>query len=81
MGGGHILGLLKEWLLIYTWVELWLIVGVTVLMLSVWFLFSLLLGIQNTIIRATAIWSLIFGLTAGAATTNYIMKRRRDGTD
>jgi len=81
MGGGHILDLLKEWLLIYTWVELWLIVGVTVLMLSVWFLFSLLLGIQNTIIRATAIWSLIFGLTAGAATTNYIMKRRRDGTD
>ena len=80
MGGGHILDWLKEWLLIYTWIELWIIVGITVLMLSTWLLFGFMLGIQNTLIRATAIWSLIFGLTAGAATTNYIVKRRRDGT-
>jgi uncharacterized YccA/Bax inhibitor family protein len=80
MGGSHILDWLKEWLLIYTWIELWIIVGITVLMLSTWLLLGFMLGIQNTLIRATAIWSLIFVLTAGAATTNYIVKRRRDGT-
>jgi hypothetical protein len=76
----NILDLLKEWLLIYTWVELWVIVGATVLMVSIWYVFSLMLGIQNTLLRATAIWSLIFGLTAGAATTNWLVKRRRDAT-
>ncbi len=79
-GAADIFDWLKEWLYIYTWVELWIIVGSTVLMISTWLLFGLLLQIQNTIIRTVSIWSLIFGLTAGAATTNWITKRRRDGT-
>jgi len=74
------LNLLKEWLLIYTWTELWIAVGAAVSMMGFWYLFGLMLSIQNALLRTIAVWSLIFSLTAGAATTNYIMRRRKDGS-
>jgi len=53
-----------------------MVVGTSLGIMGVWFIFSLQLRIQNDIARAVAIWLLVFVLTAGAAATDYLRKRK-----
>jgi len=68
---------LRELLEIYTWKELWILVGVATIMIGAMAGFSLMLRIGNEIIRAVAIWSLISTLTAGAAMTDYLRRHEK----
>jgi hypothetical protein len=67
---------LRDWLEIYTWWELWLIVSIPTLLVGFWFFFSYLLGIPNDIIRGVAIWALLAILMLGAATVDALRKQR-----
>jgi len=68
---------LKDWLAIYLWSELWMVVSVPVAIMGVWFLFCLLIGIPNSYLRAIAIWSLFLTLALGATTVDALRKRRK----
>jgi len=78
MGEHTILEWLRDLLEIYTWSELWIIVGSAAVMFGAWYLFSLMLRIPNEFVRAVLIWMLILGLTLGAATTDLLRKQRTD---
>lgn len=67
---------LKELLTIYTWKEFWIAVSIPTVILGVWFLFTYLLSIPNNLIRATAIWSLIFSLTFASETVRTLKKSK-----
>lgn len=67
---------LKDLLTIYTWTEFWMVMTVPTGILGVWFLFSFFLSIPNDIVRAIAIWSLIFALTVGAVTVDALRKQQ-----
>ena len=67
---------IKEFLRIYTWKELWMVVSVPTAVMGVWFLFCYLLTIPIITVRAAAIWSLIFILTLGSATVDALRKRQ-----
>lgn len=73
-------GLMWEWLKdllrIYTWKELWMVVSVPTAVMGVWLLFCLLISIPIIIIRAIAIWSLVFILTLGSATIDALRKKQ-----
>lgn len=71
------LGWLRDLLEIYTWPEVWMVASVPISITAVWFLFAFLLGVQNDAVRAVAIWSLIFILTLGAVTTDYLRKHQK----
>jgi len=71
-----ILDWLKDFLKIYTWIELWIVVSIPALMTCFLLLFSFMLSIQNEAIRAAAIWLLVSGLTAGAVTVDALKKQR-----
>jgi hypothetical protein len=71
-----ILDWLKDFLKIYTWIELWIIVSIPAVMACFWLLFSFMLSLQNEAIRAAAIWLLVSGLTAGAATVDALKKQK-----
>ncbi len=47
-------------------------------MFGTWYLFGLMLRIPNEFVRAVLIWTLIFGLTLGAATTDLLRKQKSD---
>jgi uncharacterized membrane protein len=66
---------LRDLLEIYTWTELWIIVSVPIVMTGIWFLFTFLLSIPNSVIRTASIWSLISVLTVGAATVDALRKK------
>lgn len=67
---------LKDLLTIYTWKELWIVVGASTAVMGIWFLFYFLLTIPVIIIRAIAIWSLISVLTLGSATVDALRKQQ-----
>jgi len=67
---------LKDLLTIYTWKELWMVVGASTAVVGIWFLFCFLLTIPVIIIRAIAIWSLISILTLGSATVDALRKQQ-----
>jgi ABC-type transport system involved in cytochrome bd biosynthesis fused ATPase/permease subunit len=67
---------LRDLLGIYAWKELWLVVSVPTAVMGVWFLFCFLLTIRIIIIRAIAIWSLLFILTLGSATVDALRKKQ-----
>lgn len=67
---------LKDLLSIYTWKELWMVVSVPTLIMSIWFLFCFLLTIPLVPLRATAIWLLFFTLTAGSVTVDALRKQQ-----
>jgi hypothetical protein len=71
-----LLGWLKDLLIIYTWKELWIVVSVPTAVVGVWALFCFLLTIPNDIVRTVAIWGLILGLTAGAATVDALRRQQ-----
>jgi len=68
-------GWLKDLLTIYSWKEFWIVMSVPTSVVGFWFLFCFLLAIPNDIVRAVVIWSLIFGLTFGAATVDALKKQ------
>jgi hypothetical protein len=72
----ELLDWLRDWLTIYTWKELWVIVSVPTAIMGVWFLFTWLLSIPNDIIRTVAIWSLIFTLTLASETVRALRKQK-----
>jgi TRAP-type C4-dicarboxylate transport system permease small subunit len=78
MGEHTILEWLRDLIEIYTWSELWIIVGSAATMFGTWYLFSLMLRIPNEFVRAVLIWTLIFGLTLGAATTDLLRKHKTE---
>jgi hypothetical protein len=78
MGENTILEWLRDLVEIYTWSELWIIVGSATLMFGAWYLFSLMLQIPNEFVRAIVIWTFIFGLTLGAATTDLLRKQKTE---
>jgi len=78
MGENSILEWLRDLVEIYTWSELWIIVGSATLMFGAWYLFSLMLRIPNEFVRAIVIWTFIFGLTLGAATTDLLRKQKTE---
>lgn len=66
----------KDFLRIYTWKELWMVVSVPTGVMGIWFLFCYLLSIPVIAVRATAIWSLVFILTVGGATVDAVRRRQ-----
>jgi len=66
----------KDFLAMYTWKELWMVVSVPAGVMGVWFLFCYFLSIPIIAVRATAIWSLVFILTLGSATVDAVRKRQ-----
>jgi uncharacterized membrane protein YhiD involved in acid resistance len=60
------------------WTEVWILAGAAALMIGSWYLFSLMLRIPNDLIRALVIWTFIFGLTLGAATTDMLRKQKAE---
>ena len=78
MGEHTILEWLRDLLEIYTWSELWIIVGSAAVMIGAWYLFCLMLRIPNEFVRAVLIWTFIFGLTLGAATTDLLRKQKSE---
>ena len=71
----ELLGWLKDLLTIYTWKEFWIVMSVPTSIVGFWFLFCFLLAIPNDVVRALAIWSLIFALTLGAATVDALRRQ------
>jgi len=67
---------LKDLLTIYTWKELWIVVGASTVVMGIWVLFYFLLTIPVIIIRAIAIWSLISVLTLGSAAVDALRKQQ-----
>jgi hypothetical protein len=67
---------LKDLLKIYTWKELWIVVGASTAVMGIWVLFYFLLTIPVIIIRAIAIWSLISVLTLGSAAVDSLRKQQ-----
>jgi len=53
-----------------------MVVSVPTAVMGIWFLFCFLLTIPIIIIRAIAIWSLIFILTLGSATVDALRKQQ-----
>jgi len=69
-----VFGWLKDFLRVYTWKEFWMVISVPTAIMGVWFLFCFLLTIPIIVIRAIAIWSLIFILTLGSVTVDVLRK-------
>jgi hypothetical protein len=67
---------IKDFLSTYTWIELWIVVGVSMGMMGLWLLLSFQLSITNDLLRAASIWAVIFALTIGAATTDALRKHK-----
>ena len=73
---GLMCGWIKDLLKIYTWKEFWMVVTVPTAVIGVWFLFCFLLSIRIILVRAIAIWLLIFLLTLGGATVDVLRKKQ-----
>ena len=71
-----VFGWLKDLLRVYTWKEFWMVISVPTALMGVWFLFCFLLTIPIIVIRAIAIWSLIFILTLGSVTVDALRKQQ-----
>jgi len=71
-----VFGWLKDLLRVYTWKEFWMVISVPTALMGVWFLFCFLLTIPIIVIRAIAIWSLIFILTLGSITVDALRKQQ-----
>jgi len=67
---------IRDFLKIYTWIEVWMVVSVAAGLVGIWYIFSLQLMIENVIVRSAAIWSLVILLSGGAAATDYLRKRK-----
>jgi len=66
----------KDFLRIYTWKELWMVVSVPTGVMGIWFLFCYLLSIPVIAVRTTAIWLPVCILTLGSATVDAVRKRQ-----
>ena len=71
-----VFGWLKDLLRVYTWKEFWMVISVPTAIMGVWFLFCFLLTIPIIVIRAVAIWSLIFILMLGSITVDALKKQQ-----
>ncbi|MFB0522717.1 MAG: hypothetical protein ACETV1_03025 [Candidatus Bathyarchaeia archaeon] len=71
-----VFGWLKDLLRVYTWKEFWMVISVPTALMGVWFLFCFLLTIPIIVIRAIAIWSMIFILTLGSITVDALRKQQ-----
>jgi hypothetical protein len=67
---------IRDFLKIYTWIEVWVVVTVAAGLVGIWYIFSLELMIENIIFRSAAIWALVILLSGGAAATDYLRKRK-----
>jgi len=68
---------LRELFEVCTWKEYWMVVSIPASIAGFWFIFSVFLSIQNVVLRAAAIWSLILTLLLGGATVESLMKQRK----
>jgi len=71
-----VFGWLKDLLRVYTWKEFWMVISVPTAIMGAWFLFCFLLTIPIIVIRAIAIWSMIFILTLGSITVDALRKQQ-----
>ena len=71
-----VFGWLEDFLRVYTWKEFWMVISVPTALMGVWFLFCFLLSIPIIVVRAIAIWSMIFILTLGSITVDALRKRQ-----
>lgn len=59
----------------YTWWEVWFVVGVAAVVPSTWLAIGLMLQIPNDIMRTVSIWSFVITLVVGSALVDALRKQ------